>query len=68
MKIALVILHADSMRGGAERYTLDLAAALVQRGHKVSLLSTTFASAPNGVEQVNLNRGGFPREARYRRI
>ena len=31
LKIALVILHADPARGGAERYTTDLAAALTQR-------------------------------------
>ena len=30
MKIALVILHADPARGGAERYTIDLAAALAR--------------------------------------
>jgi len=28
LKIALVILHADPSRGGAERYTVDLAAGL----------------------------------------
>ena len=43
MKIALVILHADPARGGAERYTIDLAAALVALGHDVSLIATSFA-------------------------
>src|SRR5205807_633808 len=37
MKIALVILHADPARGGAERYTLDLAAGLHARRVDVPL-------------------------------
>ncbi|CAA9371559.1 MAG: hypothetical protein AVDCRST_MAG64-163, partial [uncultured Phycisphaerae bacterium] len=40
MKVALVILHADPARGGAERYTADLAAALGKRGHDVTVLSS----------------------------
>ena len=47
MKIALVILHADPARGGAERYTVDLAAALEKRGHDVSLLASSFAENPS---------------------
>ena len=43
MKIALIILHADPSRGGAERYTLDLAAALAARRHEISLIASTFA-------------------------
>jgi UDP-glucose:(heptosyl)LPS alpha-1,3-glucosyltransferase len=39
----LVILHADPARGGAERYTVDLADGLVRRGHDVSLLASSFA-------------------------
>jgi UDP-glucose:(heptosyl)LPS alpha-1,3-glucosyltransferase len=42
MKIALVILHADPARGGAERYTVDLAAALHSRGVDVTLAASTF--------------------------
>lgn len=45
MKIALVILHADPDRGGAERYCVDLAVALVERGHEVSLLAVSFAGS-----------------------
>ncbi|MBV8780649.1 MAG: glycosyltransferase family 4 protein [Phycisphaerae bacterium] len=41
MKFALVILHADPSRGGAERYTHDLAVALAERGHEVTLLSAS---------------------------
>lgn len=53
MKIALVILHADPSRGGAERYTVDLAAALVARGHDVTLIATTSAPQTPG-ERVHL--------------
>src|SRR5689334_6417386 len=42
MKIALVILHADPARGGAERYTVDLAAGLRGRGADVTLAASTF--------------------------
>ena len=49
MKIALVILHADASRGGAERYTVDLSAALAAGGHDVTLLAQTFARLPAGV-------------------
>jgi UDP-glucose:(heptosyl)LPS alpha-1,3-glucosyltransferase len=43
MKIALVILHADPARGGAERYTVDLARAQYARGLDVTLAASTFA-------------------------
>jgi UDP-glucose:(heptosyl)LPS alpha-1,3-glucosyltransferase len=65
MKIALVILHADPMRGGAERYTLDLAAALHARNHEVTLLATTFAEVPAGVKRIQLAAGGITRKQRY---
>jgi UDP-glucose:(heptosyl)LPS alpha-1,3-glucosyltransferase len=65
MKIALVILHADPMRGGAERYTLDLAAALHERGHEITLLATTFADIPPGVRRIQLAAGGITRKQRY---
>jgi len=45
MKIALVILNADPKRGGAERYTIDLAAALAQRGHAVTTVDSAFLRA-----------------------
>jgi UDP-glucose:(heptosyl)LPS alpha-1,3-glucosyltransferase len=57
LKVALVILHADPARGGAERYTVDLRAALARRGHDVSLISSE-------TEQP----GGFTRWGRYRRF
>lgn len=65
VKIALVILHADPARGGAERYTIDLAAALVKRGHDVSLLASSFAEAIQGVQQHRLDAGGATRARRY---
>lgn len=54
MNVALVILHADPARGGAERYTVDLAAALAERGHRVSMLSTSFAGLDERVHPVPL--------------
>ena len=65
MKVALVILHADPARGGAERYTIDLAAALARGGHDVSLLATSFADVPAGVTTVALEHRGFTRASRY---
>ncbi len=68
MDIILLILHADPARGGAERYTLDLAGALVQRGHRVALGARSFAQVPPGVERVNLDAGGATRIGQYRRF
>jgi UDP-glucose:(heptosyl)LPS alpha-1,3-glucosyltransferase len=44
LNIALVILHADPARGGAERYTIDLAEALARSGHAVTLIAASFAA------------------------
>src|SRR5438552_6454409 len=68
MKIALVILHADPTRGGAERYTLDLARALNSEGHDVSLLAATFADAPQGLRTIPLNASGLTRLGQYDRF
>src|SRR5688572_26891772 len=67
MKIALVILHADPSRGGAERYTVDLAAALAQRGHEVHVLAQTFAELPGGVIGVEMP-SAMTRTMSYRRF
>lgn len=64
--IALVILHADPARGGAERYTVDLAAALVGRGHRVSVLASSFAGGGDRVVQVTLPAAGATRVSQYR--
>jgi UDP-glucose:(heptosyl)LPS alpha-1,3-glucosyltransferase len=68
LKIALVILHADPARGGAERYTIDLAAALARAGHDVSLAATSFVEVPPGVRRVDLRGDGMTRLRRYRRM
>jgi UDP-glucose:(heptosyl)LPS alpha-1,3-glucosyltransferase len=65
LNIALVILHADPARGGAERYTIDLAAALAARGHSVSLLASSFAQTPAGVHTQELRAAGLTRVGRY---
>ena len=66
MTIALVILHADPARGGAERYTVDLATALARRGHDVSLLATAHAAPIEGVRNVTIDAPGLTRAGRYR--
>ena len=55
MRVALAILHADPSRGGAERYTLDLAASLRGRGHDVEVIDST-----------SLGVRGLTRLGRYR--
>ena len=65
MKIALVILHADPARGGAERYTIDLAETLAKRGHDVSLVAGGFADKPAGVSPVCLDIEAFSRLGQY---
>jgi UDP-glucose:(heptosyl)LPS alpha-1,3-glucosyltransferase len=65
LNIALVILHADPARGGAERYTHDLAAALAQEGHRVSLVASDFGAVPQGVRSVQLRASGATRLSRY---
>ncbi len=65
MKIALVILHANAARGGAERYTLDLAAALVKRGHDVWILASSFQSQPFAGKPLLIEAKGMTRTGRY---
>ncbi len=65
MKIALILLHADPARGGAERYTLDLAAALQARGHSVSVLASSHAKS-GAWRSVTIAARGFTRLGRYR--
>lgn len=66
VKIALVILHADPRKGGAEGYTVNLAHALAGRGHDVTLAATSFAPACEGIAQAPLDGGGVTRLGRYR--
>lgn len=65
MRIALVILHADAARGGAERYTLDLSGSLRDHGHAVTMLATTFGDLPAGIERVQLECRGLSRLRQY---
>ena len=68
MNVALVILHADPARGGAERYTIDLAAALARRGHGVALIASDFAGVPDGVTSVPLETPGMTRSRQYKQF
>jgi UDP-glucose:(heptosyl)LPS alpha-1,3-glucosyltransferase len=67
LRVALVILHADPARGGAERYTFDLAQSLAAGGtHEVALIASSFGPRPAGVECVELSQRGLTRLGRYR--
>ena len=68
MKIGLVILHADPARGGAERYTADLASALRRRGQNVSLIASSFNESANRSDDVLLQVRGATRAGRYKRF
>ena len=65
LKILLVIFRADPARGGAERYTIDLAESLTQRGHDVTLAASAFAA---GIRGVNIAARGATRTGRYRKF
>jgi UDP-glucose:(heptosyl)LPS alpha-1,3-glucosyltransferase len=69
MKAALVILHADPRRGGAERYTVELARALATRGHEIALLSSDEQPPViEGVRSVKLAAHGWTRTHQYRQF
>jgi UDP-glucose:(heptosyl)LPS alpha-1,3-glucosyltransferase len=68
LKIALVILHADPARGGAERYTADLAEALRRKGEDVSLLASSFVGDVVPSNGVLLPARGATRVGRYVRF
>ena len=55
MRVLLAILNASVARGGAERYTRDLATAFLSRGIDVSTVATTFdADWPGTKHEVTL--------------
>ncbi len=60
----LVILKADPSRGGAERYTVDLAQGLSRRGHRVTIAATEFAGTGD-IPQVELRTPGMTKIGRY---
>jgi len=68
LKIALVILHADPARGGAERYTVDLAEALRRGGHDASLVASSFAPGARHPSDVHVSAPGATRAGRYVRF
>jgi len=68
MRIGLVTKRTDPRRGGAERYTIDLAAALARAGQDVAMLATSFDDVPEGVARVNLSYRGLTRVGRYNRM
>ncbi len=70
MKIALVIEQLDPVRGGRETYTAQIAAALSERGHEVSVLCQTSTLAPAGadVAQMEIGHGGATRLWRMRKF
>ena len=65
MKIALAILHADARRGGAERYTADLATKLARLGHDVTIVASTGGDVPPPVRTLVLRGTGLTRTSRY---
>ena len=67
MRVGLVVLHAERGRGGAERYTLDLADALADRfgGDNVDVLASTFDGTGTW-RRVVLPARAATRAGRYR--
>ncbi|HEY0219717.1 MAG TPA: glycosyltransferase family 4 protein [Afipia sp.] len=67
MKIALITYHVDPARGGAERYTVDLARALTGRGYDVVLIHATPGVGEKiaGVTYARAEAGGLSRAGRY---
>ena len=65
MHIALVTKRTDPARGGAERYTIDLASALAREGHDVALLAAEVTHVPAAVRAVRLRARGITGAQRY---
>jgi UDP-glucose:(heptosyl)LPS alpha-1,3-glucosyltransferase len=65
VKIGLVIYRADEHRGGAERYTVQLAAHLSHRGHQVYLIASRFGEPVAGVQAVPIPVAAPSRAGRY---
>ncbi|MGN6625365.1 MAG: glycosyltransferase family 4 protein [Tepidisphaeraceae bacterium] len=66
MKLLLVILHADSSRGGAELYTVTLFRKLQQAGHDVRIAAATFETTIDFGRRVPLSMTARTRLGRYR--
>jgi UDP-glucose:(heptosyl)LPS alpha-1,3-glucosyltransferase len=68
VKIALIVEHADASRGGAERYTVQLAGGLAQRGHQVTLIARDGVEPPTGVVLIRLPARALVKTSRYARF
>lgn len=66
MKVLLVILHADSARGGAESYTVRLFHKLREAGHDVFMAAATFEASIDTACRVPLAHAGLTRVGRYK--
>lgn len=66
LNVALVILRVDPARGGAERYTVDLAKALAGRGVGVTLVTREARGLSDGLTAVELRGRPAGRLGRYR--
>ncbi len=60
MKIGLAIYNFNPKKGGAERYSYDLATMLSRKGHNVFVFCADGVEVP-GVTLVRLNTMAFPR-------
>lgn len=68
MKVLLVVLHADSSRGGAEGYTVTLFHRLVSEGHDARVAAATFEASIPRDRRVALDFRGVTRLGRYNRF
>jgi UDP-glucose:(heptosyl)LPS alpha-1,3-glucosyltransferase len=65
VKIGLIIFRGDAARGGAERYTVDLAAKLAAREHQVNLIASRFGDTVPGVGAIPIHATAATRAGRY---
>jgi len=65
MKIALLIFQSEETRGGAERYTVDIAEGLAARGQAVELISSSFGKPIAGVRRVEIGARGATKAGQY---
>lgn len=65
MNIGLVIFRGEEKRGGAERYTVDIAQGLFERGHAVDLMSSSFGNEMAGVKFVQFAAKAPTRGGKY---
>jgi UDP-glucose:(heptosyl)LPS alpha-1,3-glucosyltransferase len=68
MRIALNYRNVDPNKGGAETYVVDLAGALLRRGHQVTLVSESLRTEaiPGQVEVLKVPVSGWSRASKVR--